>query len=151
MLFESYLDMFIPSTMYKQWRKARAIAIASDAYIPEELEDIICATVEGKLYGFVVQSVLELYKGARFQRFYVSFLAQYHGLSRLGSDLLSTWGFSMPSTSYDRALTIHMEQAEQECRFMTHNFYTLHLIHLVSENVLTIDVGSSSKDPLSCG
>jgi hypothetical protein len=116
LLFEYYLDMFIPTTMYKQWRKARAIAIASEDYIPEELEDTICTSVEGRFYGFVVQGVLDLYKGARFQRFYVTFLGQFHGLSRLGSDLLSTWGFSMPSSSYDRALTLHMEQAQEECR-----------------------------------
>ena len=42
--------------------------------------------------------------GLRTQRFFMTFMARYHGLSVLGGDLLSPMGMMMPSSSYDTML-----------------------------------------------
>ena len=42
--------------------------------------------------------------GLRTQRFFMTFMARYHGLSVLGGDLLSPMGMMMPSSTYDAML-----------------------------------------------
>jgi hypothetical protein len=113
-LYEYYLDMFAPATLHKKWKRARTLALASEDYIPEEEEDAIAGEIESKYYGFIIQSVLDLHRNSKWQRFYISFVAKYHGLSKLGMDILSSWGYAMPSTSYDRHLITHMEDAAVE-------------------------------------
>ena len=80
----------------------------------EEEEDAISVAIESKYYGFIIQSVLDLYRNSKWQRFYVSFVSKYHGLSKLGMDILSSWGYTTPSTSYDRHMITHMEEAAEE-------------------------------------
>jgi hypothetical protein len=113
-LYEYYLDIFAPPTLHKRWKRAKALAIASGDYMQEEEEDAISVAIESKYYGFIIQSVLDLYRNSKWQRFYVSFVSKYHGLSKLGMDILSSWGYAMPSTSYDRHLITHMEDAAVE-------------------------------------
>ena len=40
--------------------------------------------------------------GARLQRFFLSFLLEFKGISRSGLDLLSCFGLAVPIRSYDR-------------------------------------------------
>ena len=42
--------------------------------------------------------------GLRTQRFFMTFMARYHGLSELGGNLLSPMGMMMPSSTYDAML-----------------------------------------------
>ena len=54
---------------------------------------------------------------AKRQMFLSTFVAQYHGLSRLGMDMLAQLGFAMSSTSYDRAMTTCVQVAQTQFRF----------------------------------
>ena len=47
-----------------------------------------------------MQSIMALSKASKKQRFYPTLVAQYHGLSKGGIDLLSSYGLLMPSTSF---------------------------------------------------
>ena len=55
------------------------------------------------------QSIAALSKASKKQRFDPTLVAQYHGLSKGGIDLLSSYGLLIPSTSFyeerDKALT----------------------------------------------
>ena len=67
--------------------------------------------------GFVLQSVVQLNRGARKQRFHNTFVARYHGLSKMGCDLLSAYGLLLPSTTYDRCRKLAIADADTECRY----------------------------------
>ena len=53
--------------------------------------------------------------GLRTQRFFMTFMARYHGLSVLGGDLLSPMEMMMPSSTYEAMLkTVVDRRAERQ-------------------------------------
>jgi len=120
LVFTTYLDMFSTTAVNKIWKKALKDAKAANTTMIEEVAEDGVHDAGGNLYyGFIIQAAVGLYKGARKQRFYPAFVARYHGLSRMGSDLLSSWGFTMPSTSYDRALKGVLERSVEELKYVS--------------------------------
>ena len=59
--------------------------------------------------------------GLRTQRFFMTFMARYHGLSVLGGDLLSPMGMMMPSSSYDTMLKSVVDIALLKGRYPRHD------------------------------
>ena len=81
-------------------------------------------------YGFVMQSVTSMFMAARHQRFYQSLVASYHGLSLMGMDMLSSYGFTMPSTSFLRQRHVALDNhditircAEDLLSYVPSNFF----------------------------
>lgn len=46
----------------------------------------------------------------------MTFVARYHGLSQMGSDLMSSLGWLVPSTTYDRGVVTMVEVAKDNIR-----------------------------------
>ena len=67
--------------------------------------------------GFVLQTVVQLHSKARKQRFHNTFVARYHGLSKMGCNLLSSYGILLPSSSYDRMRVKAVNEADMECAY----------------------------------
>ena len=59
-------------------------------------------SIAARFHGFMLG--LQHSNGLRRQRFFVTFMARYHGLSVLGGDLLSPMRMMMPSSTYDAML-----------------------------------------------
>ena len=58
-----------------------------------------------------------LFNAQNKQRFYMTFVARYHGLSQLGSDLLSSMGWLVPATTYDRGVLVIVDAAKEILRY----------------------------------
>ena len=120
LVFTTYLDMFSTTVVHRMWSRAvKDVKAANTTMIDEVAEDAVHDAGGNLYYGFIIQAAVGLYRGARVQRFYPAFVARFHGLSRMGSDLLSSWGFTMPSTSYDRALKGVLERSVEEFKYVS--------------------------------
>ena len=103
MAFEGYAELLSNKHGHRIWRKFRKYKAAGDtearaaALFPAVVDSLVDA-----YYGFVMHSVACMHKAARNQRFYPSLVASYHGLSLMGLDMLSSYGYTMPSTSFLR-------------------------------------------------
>ena len=120
LVFTTYLDVFATSVVHRMWKKAvKDAKAASTTMIDEIAEDAVHDAGGNLYYGFIIQAAVGLYRRARVQRFYPAFVARFHGLSKIGTDLLSSWGFTMPSTSYDRALKGVLERSVEELKYVS--------------------------------
>jgi hypothetical protein len=72
-------------------------------------------TIGSRFHGFMV-TAQSLYNAQNKQRFYMTFVARYHGLSQMGSDLMSSLGWLVPSTTYDRGVVTMVEVAKDNIR-----------------------------------
>ena len=52
--------------------------------------------------------------GARTQRYFLSFLYEFKGISRSGLDLMSSFGVGMPLTSFDRSRKEEIEGIKKQ-------------------------------------
>ena len=55
----------------------------------------------GTFHGFIILTCGNINREARKERFHLSLIARYHGLSRKGLQLLSHFGFTIKMTTYD--------------------------------------------------
>ena len=108
-MFEGYLEAVSSDTSYHLWRTYRKLRVEetlADAAGPsteaEVLFDRLVDHAGSKYHGYVMQSIAALHKTSKKQRFFPTLVAQYHGLSKGGIDLLASYGFLMPSTSFYR-------------------------------------------------
>jgi hypothetical protein len=136
-VFEAYMEIAASSAPHKIWMRARKAAARDGRHIWEATLDWLIAA-QGQLYvGFVIQTVCGLHRGASAMRFHPTFVSHFHGLSQMGATLMSSMGFMMPSTTYDRAITdviiAHDEQVRWHCRHAyTHIICEQHLTSLPS-------------------
>jgi hypothetical protein len=84
--------------------------IVAGADFMEEVERSIGA----RFHGFMLS--LPHSKGLRRQRFFVTFMARYYGMSILGTDIVSSMGMIMPSTNYDVMMKQVVAEAKAKAR-----------------------------------
>ena len=110
MAFEGYAELLSNKHGHRIWRKFRKYKAAGDtearaaALFPAVVDSLVDA-----YYGFVMRSVASMHMAARHQRFYPSLVASYHGWSLMGMHMLSSYGFTMPSSSFlrQRKVALH--------------------------------------------
>jgi len=71
--------------------------------------------IAARFHGFML--TLQHSAGMRRQRFFVTFMARYHGLSILGTDIISSLGVTMPSTNYDAMMKEIVAEAKLKARY----------------------------------
>ena len=71
-------------------------------------------SIAARFHGFMLG--LQHSNGLRRQRFFVTFMARYHGLSILGTDIVSGMGMIMPSTNYDVMMKEVVADAKRQAR-----------------------------------
>ena len=117
MAFEGYAELLSNKHGMRIWRKFRTYKAAGDkeaqaaALFPSVVESLGDA-----YYGFIMQSVASMFMAARHQRFFPSLVASYHGLSLMGLDMLSSYGFTMPQSSFLRQRKIALENHDTTIR-----------------------------------
>ena len=130
MAFEGFAELLSNKHCMKKWRKFRKYKEAGnmEAHAAALFPSVVDALAD-HYYGFVMQSVTGMHMAARNQRFYPSLVASYHGLSLMGMDLLSAYGYTMPSTSFLRQRKVALDNHDTTIRFAhdlcsTHNLFT---------------------------
>ena len=99
------MTMMAPSGLYKQWRRH---------YRQQKLPGAVRMTLEefgpwlkvigSKFHGFML-TAQSLFNAQNKQRFYMTFVARYHGFSQLGSDLLLWVGWFSPQHTIEAFLS----------------------------------------------
>ena len=117
MTFEGYAELLANKYGMRKWRKFRTYKAAGDKERQAAaLFPVVVELLGDAYFGFVMQSVTSMFMAARHQRFYPSLVASYHGLSLMGMDLLSSYGFTMPSTSFIRQRKVALDNHDTTIR-----------------------------------
>jgi hypothetical protein len=116
MALGAYITLFASRRQLAAFRKlivaheADETIVADDDFMAKIYRDL-----GSKFHGFMVPQAHSA--GLRKQRFFVTFMARYHGLSILGSDIICGMGMIMPSTNYDRMLKEVVQEAKDQARY----------------------------------
>jgi hypothetical protein len=118
-LLAGYLTMNAPPGLYKIWRRYHRQWKHGDTtpYTTEEFAPVL-RIIGPRFHGYML-TAQSLFKAQNKQRFYMTFIARYHGLSQLGSDLLASMGWLVPSTTYDRGVSTMAEESKLAIRSPT--------------------------------
>jgi hypothetical protein len=82
--------------MFNKWKKQHPGEIA-----PEEMYDEFVFIEKGCFHGFILLACGNIAPKCRRQRFYPTFVARYHGLSRKGNQLLAHYGLTQKMSTFD--------------------------------------------------
>ena len=123
--FEGYLEAVSSDTSHRLWRKYRNLR-AQEALVhairpsteAEVLFDKLVDHAGSKYHGYVMQSIAALHTTSKKQRFFPTLVAQYHGLSKGGIDLLASYGLLMPSTTFYRERARALTDASNSIRYV---------------------------------
>ena len=86
--------------------------------VPAELEVAIIERERGTFHGWVLLSCSNVGAKARKQLFFLTFAANFHGLSNYGVELLAHNGMLMPLTSYQTMTDNMMLDAREKTRYL---------------------------------
>ncbi len=93
-----------------------------------------------------MQSIVALSKASKKQRFYPTLIAQYHGLSKGGIDLLSSFGLLMPATSFYRErLTALADVSNNIQYFFSHRYLLISVLGKSRTNRRTLVGGTTFR------
>lgn len=76
------------------------------------LEELICKE-KTAFRGFLLSNCARVHSKAKKHQFHSTFVARYHGLSRMGSEILAQYGYLMKKDLYDthRAMALVRSKA----------------------------------------
>lgn len=76
--------------------------------LPIVVEEEILRREKVKFHGFVLSAIHNIGDTGKGQMFFLSFTARFHGLSNMGQDIISRYGFMMKPTMFmeERAKTL---------------------------------------------
>ena len=122
LLLAGYLTMNAPPELYKVWRRyhrewknGSITTLTMAEFAP------IQKIIGPRFHGYMI-TAQGLFNAQNKQRFFMTFVARYHGLSVMGSDLLSSLGWLVPSTTYDRCMTTMLEEVKAISRSDTQQY-----------------------------
>ena len=122
-----YVTMNAPPELFKKWRryhrnwKNRETEPMTAAEFTPWL-----AIIGSRFHGYMITAQC-LYYAQNKQRFYMTFVARYHGLSQMGSDLMSSLGWLIPSTTYDRGVARMVVEANDTIRSNFRHIYRIRM------------------------
>ena len=70
-------------------------------------------------HGWAIKAIANIGNTGKHQLFFVTFVAKYHGLSRLGAEILSSYGFGTKRIQYATLVQETVATAREETRFVT--------------------------------
>jgi hypothetical protein len=101
LLFELYLVSLASRKSHKVWNKIQnAIARNPDTVVSLADQNEIIDREQTQFHGFVLLGCSSIGRNGKKQMFYSTFIARYHGLSRMGAEMLAKYGFNMSRTMY---------------------------------------------------
>jgi len=114
MIFEGYLDLMgslSSSAALRTWRR-----VHPGTMMPRSKAEDIFKREKGSFHGFILMACGNINTGARRQRFYTTFAARYHGLSRGGLRILAYFGMAIKMTTYDIMQADRLNEQHEKTR-----------------------------------
>lgn len=105
-LFELWVDLMGSYTSHRQLKTHKRDQ--ADQFLPAAIEEAILLREKVKFHGFVLMAIHNIGNTGKGQMFFLSFTARFHGLSNMGQDIISRYGFMMKPTLFlqERAQTL---------------------------------------------
>jgi hypothetical protein len=101
LLFEQYMFMCAGYSSFRKW-KTLITARSEDEPLPDqEQDDLIRDNVNG-FVGWLLLHIGGIGTKGRRQRFYLTYLLQYYGLSRDGIDVQHSMGYGVSLDMFDK-------------------------------------------------
>lgn len=117
MLFEMYLDGMSSWSAHKMWKKIKGSVGARGVPLDIGEQDYLIRSERGEFHGFVIKSCANIGNNGKRQLFFPTFVARYHGLSRMGSQMMSHYGFNMTKSNYDKVLQEVLKSSDELTRY----------------------------------
>ena len=116
-LFELFIDLMGTPTTMKDWNKfkARRSGLGFNVQLSEQETQEIIDREGTRFQGFVLNAS-GMSTAGRKQKFYLTFVSIFHGLSKMGVNILSSFNVTMPSSSYYRMRKDEIEEAKLKVR-----------------------------------
>lgn len=117
-LLEHYMEGLSGFVSHQEWIALKAAVKregAAGKYTNEAEETLIKREVGG-FHGFVMKSCAGIGNTGKRQLFWTTFVARYHGLSRMGTELLSHYDFTTARTQYQAMKLEVLKQARAQTR-----------------------------------
>ena len=129
MALGAFLTLFASRRLLAEFRRLIVAHEADDTVVADvEFMARVCRHLGARFHGFMISQARSA--ALRTQRFFLTFMARYHGLSILGCDMLSSMGMIMPSTNYDRMMKEVVAMAKRTARLsqtlLTHEVHVEH-------------------------
>jgi hypothetical protein len=100
-LFEWYMTTCASFTQFRKYRTAAGEARAMGVMIPQDQQNQFISLNQHNFTGWLLFHVSSTGTNARRQMFYLTFLMQYHGLSREGIELCADIGYCQRLRTFD--------------------------------------------------
>jgi hypothetical protein len=105
-LFDMWLDLMGSYTSHRQIKSHQR---ENDfVKLPADVQQEILLREKVKFHGFILSAIHNMGNKGKGQMFFLSFTARFHGLSNMGQDIISRYGFMMKPTMFvqERAQTL---------------------------------------------
>ena len=98
-VFELYIELMGSWKVhhdYMKWKRNGDGILAQGEY------ECMVQAERGSFHGFMLGACDNISTGCRRQRFYLTFVARFHGLSRKGMQMLGFYGLTVKVSTYDK-------------------------------------------------
>ena len=113
LLLEIYLHGFACDTLHRKFtRLLKVTKNTGRDSIPDDDVDGILEEYGSKIAGCLVFNLNSISTAGRYQLFYVTFIAKFYGLSRMGIIILSKYGLVSSMTYFDNKRKERIREAQ---------------------------------------
>ena len=111
-LLDAYMAGFSKPTTEQKCNTERKNKREGNEVDEDVLEELICKE-KTAFRGFLLSNCARVHSKAKKHQFHSTFVARYHGLSRMGSEILAQYGYLMKKDLYDthRAMALVRSKA----------------------------------------
>lgn len=117
-LFEWYMTTCASYTQFRKWRASAQAARSAGEEIPHQEQADFIAANQHTFTGWLLFHVANTGSNGRRQTFYLTFLMQYHGLSREGIDVCADMGYCQRIRTFDDSRNDAMILHEDRRRYV---------------------------------
>jgi hypothetical protein len=128
-VFELYIELmgsWKVHTDYMKWKRD------GDGIMEQGEYEVMVKAEKGSFHGFILSACGNISTGCRRQRFYLTFVARFHGLSRKGMQMLGFYGLTVKVSTYDKMEKEVIEEHHKKDRY-THNIAACKTERMVSQ------------------
>ena len=116
---------YSPESVYKLWLATVARCRQGQREMTSFENDSIVGKIEVKFYGYLLVALRTMTQSCNQHMFYLTHVAKYHGMSRLGVGIQAALGWALPLSTYDDRLKSFRSRKQQERKYITLTFQHL--------------------------
>lgn len=115
-LFEFYMSFASGYASNKEWRSL-CHKLQDGEVVPVILQDKLKADNGTRFIGWLLMHVLNIGNKGKMQMFYITFCAQFFGLSRQGIELMSKYGYGVTTDMFDEIRRLYTARSATISRY----------------------------------